>query len=100
LQVSRVATPKRALGSVVSQSTIGHAGKLRVVDNELRFADDVNSEPATIFEIGNTNSRYRFSLGARDFMNAFRASLRDPDWPHFEQASKACASALSHRVKD
>ena len=31
------------------------------------------SVPGPILQIGNTNSRYRFSLGVRDFMNQWHA---------------------------
>ncbi len=34
---------------------------------------EAQSEPGPILEIGNTNSRYRFSIGARRFMNEWNA---------------------------
>ena len=42
-------------------------GKLKLL------AAEATSEPGPILEIGNTNSRYRFSVGAKTFLNAWNA---------------------------
>ncbi len=47
---------------------------VQTVDGKLKLLTaEGKSVPGPILEIGNTNSRYRFSLGARNFMNEWNA---------------------------
>lgn len=54
-------------GPVTLLSVAEHEGKLRLLTAE------AESVAGPILEIGNTNSRYRFSIGARDFITAWNS---------------------------
>jgi L-arabinose isomerase len=54
-------------GPVTLLSVVETAGKLMLL------AAEADSVPGPILEIGNTNSRYRFPIGARRFMEAWNA---------------------------
>jgi L-arabinose isomerase len=60
---------------------------VQTVDGKLKLlVAEAISEPGPILEIGNTNSRYRFSMGARSFMNAWNA----------EGPAHHCAVGIGH----
>ena len=54
-------------GPVTLLSVVENAGKLKLLTAQ------AESVPGPILEIGNTNSRYRFPLSARDFMEAWNS---------------------------
>ncbi len=54
-------------GPVTLLSVVESAGRLKLLTAE------AESVPGPILEIGNSNSRYRFSIGARQFINAWSA---------------------------
>ncbi|MBQ9812325.1 MAG: hypothetical protein IJM54_03330 [Thermoguttaceae bacterium] len=79
--------------SVETSVQYGPATLLSVIDSpdgnaKFLVAEGV-SEPGPILEIGNTNSRYRFSCGAREFVDAW--SRRGP--------SHHCAIGVGHIAK-
>ncbi len=54
-------------GPVTLLSVVENAGSLKLLTAQ------AESVPGPILEIGNTNSRYRFHMSARDFMEAWNA---------------------------
>jgi L-arabinose isomerase len=54
-------------GPVTLLAVVESAGRIKLLTAE------AESVPGPILEIGNTNSRYRFNVGARQFINAWNA---------------------------
>lgn len=71
----------------VKQGPVTLLSVVQTVDRELKLLTaEGESVPGPILEIGNTNSRYRFSLGARRFMN---------DW-NTQGPAHHCAVGVGH----